>query len=103
MIPLRTMSATDPPSTGFHTQGLKTDKQRFLHSVWSAQALSRTKVLPSNPKAVPHVLAATHEVEVEPYRRAKLFWNIWGASAWAAEPKKVNHSLNLLLTSRPKC
>lgn len=83
-------------------QGSREDKRRFVHSIWAAQALSRTKVLPSNPKPVPYVLVSSQEIEIEAHRRAKLYWNIWGANGWITEPRKVSSIHQMVADSQAK-
>ncbi|WOO83440.1 Rho guanine nucleotide exchange factor gef2 [Vanrija pseudolonga] len=90
----RHYSTVHPPySVGFDPSATRKDKLRFVHNIWAAQALARTKVLPTQVKAVPQVLESPEEVDLgpakEPFSVAKLYSNIWDREGWEAEQTKA--------------
>lgn len=101
----RHYSTVHPPySVGFDPSATRKDKLRFVHNIWAAQALARTKVLPTQVKAVPQVLESPEEVDLgpakEPFSVAKLYSNIWDREGWEAEHTKVGWLSIPALTTR---
>ncbi|CAK9786810.1 hypothetical protein CC85DRAFT_286503 [Cutaneotrichosporon oleaginosum] len=88
-LPLRFFQVCHPPApVGLDLQAARTDKIRFVQNIWAAQALARSKTLPSQPKSLPYILASeeTYEVEGE---RVKPYWNVWTLPGWSAEQRKA--------------
>jgi hypothetical protein len=89
-LPLRSFQVCHPPAqVGLDLQAARTDKLRFVQNVWAAQALARSKVLPSQVKAIPYVLASEETFNVDD-GRVKAYWNVWTKSGWSAEQRKVS-------------
>ncbi|KAL1406084.1 hypothetical protein Q8F55_007767 [Vanrija albida] len=90
----RLYSTVHPPySVGFDPSATRRDKLRFVHNIWAAQALARSKLLPTQVKAIPQVLETPEELDIsgapDPFTMAKLYWNIWDRPGWETEEVKA--------------
>lgn len=101
-MPLRSFTVCHPPApVGLDPQASRQDKLRFVQNIWAAQALARTKLLPSQVKPIPSVLSDDTQYEVEG-GRAKIYWNVWTTAGWAAEQRKVSGRSNAHANSQAK-
>ncbi|BEI91751.1 uncharacterized protein CcaverHIS019_0405710 [Cutaneotrichosporon cavernicola] len=88
-LPLRTFQVCHPPApVGLDSQAARTDKLRFVQNVWAAQALARSKILPSQVKQTPYVLVSDETFDVDG-SRVKAYWNVWTMVGWSAEQRKA--------------
>lgn len=88
-LPIRSFAVCHPPSpVGLDVQAARQDKLRFVQNVWAAQALARSRVLPSQPKPIPYVLASDETFYVDG-GRVRAYWNVWTMAGWSAEQRKV--------------
>ena len=100
--PFRHLAAVRPASVSFGDRSrASSDKQRFLHNLWSAQAVVRSKVVPPKPVTSgdhwqPHPPSAlldadrwTPEQSSPVTSVAQTYWNVWEAQSWNSEPRKV--------------
>lgn len=77
------------------------DKQRFVHNIWKAQALARTKRAATAQRgakdaqglALPVAFVSNENKKLEGSDRlagqAISFWNVWERDSWIANPRKV--------------
>ncbi|GMK59311.1 hypothetical protein CspeluHIS016_0703260 [Cutaneotrichosporon spelunceum] len=88
-LPLRTFQVCHPPApVGLDLQAARTDKLRFVHNVWAAQALARSKLLPSQVKPTPYVLVSDETFDMGG-TQVKAYWNVWTTVGWSAEQRKA--------------
>lgn len=89
---LRQYSTIHPPHPiGFDPVTSRKDKLRFVHNIWAAQALRRTKLKPAEVKPVPRgVLACTDEIDLDKeLLRVKAYWNLWDRAGWVGAQEKA--------------
>lgn len=91
--PLRQYITVHPPHPiGFDPVTSCKDKLRFVHNIWAAQALRRTKLKPAQVKPVPRgVLACNDEIDLDKgsLLRVKPYWNVWDRAGWVGAQEKA--------------
>jgi hypothetical protein len=101
--PMRNYVAVHPPlPPDMDITTARKDKRRFIRNLWTAQALMRTKPLPSAPKGslqsseigLPKAYKATCALSLgdadRPNYSTMLYTNVWNRESWLASHLKVS-------------
>lgn len=92
---VRTYGTIHPPAPiGLNPTLARTDKERFLANLWTAQALARTRTRHKIFEPICRALVAEDDVSVESMA-VKAYWNLWDRASWTATERKVKVVIQL--------